>query len=337
MVNGKTEATMPSASSRRARNTRLLVDVVHANVSMTSSKIDVRMKISAGDVARAVLRLAHRGVAHAAPRACPSQRTASELPSAPEVRLSEVRPSKEHLAGAHARGALSRSPLDTAELRVKTRLNMLGFIFDCDGVLVDSEALSCGAWLPVLRRRGIAVEFDDILPFIGKSDQALREHFSRQSGLVLESDAADEWQAQYFASALGRLASFPGLVELLEVLERRHAKLAVASSGPPAKICFNLEQAGLASRFGVVVSRVEVAQGKPAPDLFLLAAERLGLSPTDCAVVEDSVYGIQAARRAGMLALGFASSHSAAVLHEAGAHAVFDDYAALVAWVSRDG
>jgi HAD superfamily hydrolase (TIGR01509 family) len=155
--------------------------------------------------------------------------------------------------------------------------------------------------------------------------------------LVLDIDTADEWQAQYFASAAGKLAAFPGLTGLLDVLECRGKKLAVASSGPPAKIRFNLEQARLASRFAVVVSRVEVAQGKPAPDLFLLAAARLELDPARCAVIEDSVYGIEAARRAGMLALGFASSHSEAVLREAGAHEVFGDYAGLAKWANRDG
>jgi HAD superfamily hydrolase (TIGR01509 family) len=212
-----------------------------------------------------------------------------------------------------------------------TLLWMLGLIFDCDGVLVDSEALSCGAWLPVLARRGIAAELMDILPFIGKSDRAVREHFSRQSGIEVESDATAEWQAEYFSVARGNVATFPGLLALLRIVERRHTRLAVASSGPPAKIRFNLEQAGLTSHFGVVVSALEVAQGKPAPDLFLLAAARLGLAAADCAVVEDSVFGIQAARRAGMMAIGFCSSHPEPALRDAGADHVFHDYAALAA------
>ncbi len=208
---------------------------------------------------------------------------------------------------------------------------MLGLIFDCDGVLVDSEALSCGAWLPVLARRGVAAELGDILPFIGKSDRALREHFTRQSGIELGSDATQEWQAEYMSVASGRLVTFPGLLALLETLERQHVRLAVASSGPPAKIRFNLEQVGLASRFAVVVSAAEVSQGKPAPELFILAAARLELAAADCAVVEDSVFGIQAARRAGMLALGFSSSHPESTLRNAGAHHVFGDYAGLAA------
>jgi len=210
---------------------------------------------------------------------------------------------------------------------------MHAIIFDCDGVLVDSEALSCGAWLPVLGRRGIAVELIEILPFIGKSDQALREHFARQSGLDLGLDATAEWQAEYFASAAGKLATFPGLQALLGYLEGKRIGLAVASSGSPEKIRFNLEQAQLASRFPVVVSRVDVTAGKPAPDLFLLAAERLAVRAADCAVVEDSVYGVAAARRAGMLALGFSSSHSEQMLLDAGAQHVFGDYVALARWL----
>jgi HAD superfamily hydrolase (TIGR01509 family) len=214
---------------------------------------------------------------------------------------------------------------------------MLGLIFDCDGVLVDSEALSCGAWLPVLKRRGIPAVLADILPFIGKSDQALREHFSRKNGVELGSDAAAEWQAEYFSAARGKLERFSGLLGLLGSLERRKIMLAVASSGPPEKIRFNLEQARLATHFEVVVSRADVTQGKPAPDLFILAAARLGLAPADCGVVEDSVYGIQAARRAGMLALGFSSSHPESALRDAGAHQVFGDYATLGSWLEGAG
>jgi HAD superfamily hydrolase (TIGR01509 family) len=203
-------------------------------------------------------------------------------------------------------------------------------IFDCDGVLVDSERLSLASWLPVLARHGIHAEIRDIEPFIGKSDLSVLEHFSRSSVVPLGSEVLLERQAEYFRLARGNLHPFPGLVAVLEALRAKGVAMAVASSGRPEKIRFNLEEAKLTEFFPVVVSSVEVARGKPAPDLFLLAASRLQRRADDCAVVEDSVFGIQAARSAGMLTLGYTSSYPASVLSLAGAHQVFDDFAALL-------
>jgi HAD superfamily hydrolase (TIGR01509 family) len=207
---------------------------------------------------------------------------------------------------------------------------VLGVIFDCDGVLVDSERMSVGSWLPVLARHGIPAELAQIEPFIGKSDRAVLDHFRRLSGVPLGDEVFAERQAEYFRAARGNLRTFPGVVAVLDELRAQSVPMAVASSGRPQKIRFNLEQAGLTEFFDVVVSSVEVERGKPAPDLFLLAASRLGLRPEQCAVVEDSVFGIQAARSAGMLTLGYTSSYPASVLCEAAAHHVFEDYAALL-------
>ena len=204
-------------------------------------------------------------------------------------------------------------------------------IFDCDGVLVDSEKLSCGAWLPVLARRGIHVELAEIERFIGKSDRAVLEHINQAYAAGLDETVIAEREEQYIASARGRLRAFPGLHEALRQLQRRGAPLAVASSGRPTKIRFALDEVAIASFFPVVCSVSEVARGKPAPDLFLLAATRLGLPPESCAVIEDSVFGVQAARAAGMAPIGFTSSTTAAALHEAGAVQVFGDYSELLA------
>jgi HAD superfamily hydrolase (TIGR01509 family) len=214
---------------------------------------------------------------------------------------------------------------------------VLGVIFDCDGVLVDSERLSLASWLPVLVRHGVSADIRQIEPFIGKSDRTVLDHFRRLSGISLGDELLEERQSEYFRAARGNLRAFPGLVAVLEELRARRVPMAVASSGRPQKIRFNLEQAGLTGFFDVVVSSVEVERGKPAPDLFLLAASRLGLGPEQCAVVEDSVFGVQAARSAGMLTLGYTSSYPASVLGEAAAHYVFDDYAALLPLLGLNG
>lgn len=201
---------------------------------------------------------------------------------------------------------------------------MYHLIFDCDGVLVDSEPLSCGAWLPVLARYGVVAELAEIEAMIGKSDQSVLDHFAAQTGIEFPPAILAERQEEYFRQARENLATFPGLPEMLADLA--HVPRAVASSGHPDKIRFSLARVGLDTHFDILCSAVEVAQGKPAPDLFLLAAERLGADPSACAVVEDSVFGIEAARRAGMRAIGFTSSHSARDLRTAGAQHIFSSY-----------
>ncbi|MDA0336602.1 MAG: HAD family phosphatase [bacterium] len=202
-------------------------------------------------------------------------------------------------------------------------------IWDCDGVLVDSEKHSCSAWLPVLHRRGIDVDLDYIETFIGRSDGDLLQALSADTGCVFDDDVLEERALEYFRLAEGATESFPGLPQLLARLRRDRVPMAVASSGRLDKIRFSLRQAGIDNCFDILCSATEVALGKPAPDLFLLAAERLGVAPVDCAVVEDSVPGLQGAAAAGMRPIGFTASHPASMLLDAGAETTFDDYRQL--------
>ena len=204
---------------------------------------------------------------------------------------------------------------------------MKAIIFDCDGVLVDSEKLSCSSWLPVLERHGIQAELAEIETFIGKSDQAVVDYFHNKLGIDLPREIYDERECEYFALAREHLQTFSSLRTVLSALQDRGIPLAVASSGRMEKIHFSLHHVGLESFFTTVCSAIEVERGKPAPDLFLLATDRLGVAPNACAVVEDSVFGIRAACSAGMLPLGFTSSYPAPVLREAGAHTIFTEYA----------
>ena len=201
-------------------------------------------------------------------------------------------------------------------------------IWDCDGVLVDSEKLSCSAWLPVLRRRGIEVDLADIEVFIGRSDQAVLDHY-RQAGYPLADEILLEREQEYYTTARERLTSFAGLREVLDDLCLADVPVAVASSGGMDRIRFSIELVGITRYFSVICSASEVAKGKPAPDLFLLAAERLGVAPTDCTVIEDSIPGVEAAIAAGMTAIGFTSTHPREVLESAGAEVTFDTYSEL--------
>jgi len=203
---------------------------------------------------------------------------------------------------------------------------MEGIIFDCDGVLADSEKVSCASWLPVLKRRGFAATIEDIEPFIGKSDAALIDAFRRRGVRDLDDNAMLEREEEYFTLARGSLKGFPGQLACLEALKRAHIPIAVASSGRHEKIAFTLGQLGLADQFDAICSSTEVANGKPAPDVFLLAARRLAVEPAGCWVIEDSVAGLRGAREAGMTAVGFTSTYDASLLLQAGANWVFAHY-----------
>ena len=126
---------------------------------------------------------------------------------------------------------------------------MLGIIFDCDGVLVDSERMSLASWLPVLARHGIPAEIGQIEPFTGKSDRAVLDHFRRLASAPLGDELLAERLAEYFRAARGNLRAFPGVVAVLERLRASGVPMAVASSGRPQKIRFNLEQARLTEFF----------------------------------------------------------------------------------------
>ena len=209
---------------------------------------------------------------------------------------------------------------------------MYAVIFDVDGVLVDSEGMSCGAWLPVLERRGLEVRLAEIEDFIGRSDRAVLDHFRQlHPAADLGDGLIDEKEQEFFEAARGRLRAFPGLKRVLRGLEAGAVPMAVASSGRHRKIRFSLKTAGLEGFFDAVCSASDVALGKPAPDLFLRAAGLLGAEPGTCTVVEDSVPGIAAAKAAGMKALGFTSFHPAGVLLDAGADAAFSRYDQLPA------
>ncbi len=201
-------------------------------------------------------------------------------------------------------------------------------IWDCDGVLVDSEGLSTAAWQAVLLRRGVRATSADLDRFTGRSDDAVLEHYRRLTGDLLEG-ILEEREAEFERQARGTLRTFPGLPEQLRRLHGQDRRMAVASSGRLPRIRFSLAEVGLDRYFETVCSATEVEHGKPAPDLFLLAARRLAVAPGRCVVIEDSVPGLQAAARAGMRGLGFTSSHPAGVLREAGAAETFDDYGRL--------
>lgn len=199
-----------------------------------------------------------------------------------------------------------------------------GIIFDCDGVLVDSEKLSCGA-LNVIFEKYFQVDIGtDYSPVTGKSVKDgfkyYIETFHIQVPPSLQlSDLYIEKERIYQDSARNSLESFPGVTELLDFLKKPTFSIAVASSGSHEKINFNLTQAKLDSYFSLITSSDEVVHGKPHPDLFLHCAQKIGVDPKHCLVIEDSVSGIKAAKAAKMLAVGVTNTFAEKNLVAAGA------------------
>jgi HAD superfamily hydrolase (TIGR01509 family) len=178
-------------------------------------------------------------------------------------------------------------------------------IFDCDGVLVDSERLVVRVESAMLTELGWPLTEAEVSErFMGRSPEYMWAEVEAYLGDRLPPGWMDRFEPRYKHVLEAELAPVDGLPE---ALERIALPSCVASSSPHDWLRFVLELTGLYERFaGRIFSATEVAHGKPAPDLFLHAARRMGVSPARCVVVEDSRYGVQAARAAGMRVLGFA-------------------------------
>jgi HAD superfamily hydrolase (TIGR01509 family) len=178
-------------------------------------------------------------------------------------------------------------------------------IFDCDGVLVDTERIAVRIDVVVLEKLGWPMSEAEVIErFMGRSDEEMTAEIEKHLGHKLAATWEEPFRHLYREAFAAELTAVPGVVEALDALT---VPTCVASSGTHEKMRFTLGLTGLYERFaGRIFSASEVARGKPAPDLFLHAALRMGVPPARCAVVEDSRYGVEAARAAGMRAFGYA-------------------------------
>jgi HAD superfamily hydrolase (TIGR01509 family) len=179
-------------------------------------------------------------------------------------------------------------------------------IFDCDGVLVDSDRISLRIQAEWITDLGIETSYEDcVRDFLGLGMPATLEILGERLGRPVPSGWADGLDHAVREAFERELRPVPGVVEALDKIE---LPTCVASSGSQEKMRFTLGLTGLWDRFvGRIYSADEVGRGKPAPDLFLRAASSMGAPPERCVVVEDSPFGVIAARAAGMWALGYAA------------------------------
>lgn len=204
-------------------------------------------------------------------------------------------------------------------------------IFDCDGVLVDSEPISLARLTAGLNRIGVPIDVDTVrVRFAGTSMASIMAHITRDYPVTVPDDFVATVKADTLRAFDEGLTAMPGVARAIAGLSLPHC---VASSSDPVRLSHTLGLTGLLPLFGNrVYSSTMVARGKPAPDLFLHAAAAMGIAPGACLVVEDSVPGVQAARAAGMRVVGFvggghwAHDRTGADLTAAGATRVFDDF-----------
>jgi HAD superfamily hydrolase (TIGR01509 family) len=227
---------------------------------------------------------------------------------------------------------MARSMQNNRDLRYLSRVGLVDMqhqpklvIFDCDGVLVDSEPIAneVGAeWITALGWSMDAVEAR--ARFLGLSDTAMYALIEQKIGRSITADEIAQNHKRITARFEAELRAIPGVLAVVEDLVARSIPLAVASSGERAKILTNLAKVGLLNYFGdQISSATEVAKAKPAPDVYLLAARKAGYEPSACLAIEDSPNGVLAAVRAGMTVMGFARETPATDLQAAGAHQVF--------------
>lgn len=173
-------------------------------------------------------------------------------------------------------------------------------IFDMDGLLIDSERLSIRCWTEAATELGFVLPENVWLRMVGLGERDTARMLGEYLDEVQVATLAERCYALYEARMLVDMPLRPGVIELLELLREHAVPRAVATSTRQPRATRKLEAAGLLGYFPQVLSSSDVAQPKPAPDIYLLAAQRLGVTPAQCLVLEDSPTGVRAALAAGM-------------------------------------
>jgi HAD superfamily hydrolase (TIGR01509 family) len=212
-------------------------------------------------------------------------------------------------------------------------------IFDCDGVLIDSEVISTHTLLDALRAHGLDVDIDYVRKtYLGRTISVVKSDYRQRTGRDLAEGFEDEFLTRLFEAYRRELTPMPGVIALIKALE---VPFCMATSSSVERATVSLEVTGLLPVFaGRVFCASMVAKGKPAPDLFLHAAKSFGADPARCLVVEDSEVGLLAGRNAGMAVWRFVGgSHFDAAARAAPADPgirVFESMEAMAAELRKD-
>ncbi|RLD88682.1 MAG: HAD family phosphatase [Bacteroidetes bacterium] len=192
-------------------------------------------------------------------------------------------------------------------------------LFDMDGVLVDSEAHICKAGMAMFAEKGYQVSAEDFLPFTGMGENRYLGGVAEKHRIPfdLEKDKARTYEI-YADLVRGKISPLDGVHDFIHKCLDRGLKMAVASSADPVKVNINLEEIGLEKElFLAIVTGLDIEHKKPAPDIFLKAAQLVGADPGSCLVVEDAISGVAAGKAAGARVLALTTAFSPDKLSEA--------------------
>ena len=192
-----------------------------------------------------------------------------------------------------------------------SRSNTKAVIWDMDGVIVDTSSYHFKAWRDAFQKRGVKFTEEDFRRNFGQRNDTIIRNTLGDGVSQSELETISEEKERDFRKRVGQsIKPLPGAIKLMKVLAEHGFKMALASSAPMENIRLLTEGLGINNWFQSIISGKDVAEGKPSPQGFLLAARRLGAEPEDCIVIEDAVAGVTAAKRAGMHCLAVASTHS---------------------------
>lgn len=183
-------------------------------------------------------------------------------------------------------------------------------IWDLDGVLVDTAEYHFASWRDTLNKRGRRYSREEFRQTFGmRNDEIIRKILGGSVGLEEIQSFAREKEDAFRSLIKGNLKALPGVMFLLKELKEKKYKMALATSAPLENVKAMLKELGIEDYFQTVVADEDVKRGKPDPEVFLKAAEKLGAEPSSCLVLEDSIAGIQAAKSAGMRCIAVATTH----------------------------
>ncbi|HNY14664.1 MAG TPA: HAD-IA family hydrolase [Bacteroidales bacterium] len=194
-----------------------------------------------------------------------------------------------------------------------------GVLFDMDGVLADSEKFICQAAILMFRELGLTVHPEDFKPFTGTGENRYIGGVAEKYNLIIDIGKVKARTYEIYTEIIsGNLKPLPGAVSFVKSCISRGFKIAVATSADEIKMNANLKEIGIpSSLFNATVNGLEVQNKKPSPDIYIAAAEKIGLNPDECLVIEDAVSGIKAAKAAGCKCLALTTSFDASQLEEA--------------------
>ena len=210
-------------------------------------------------------------------------------------------------------------------------------IFDCDGVLVDSEAIGNRFISEALTLAGIPISAEGALSkFLGGKLTQIKEDAEKQLGFSLPANWVDEIYKKQFSEFRKNLKSISGIEDVLDVLERINIPVCVGSNGPLNKMEVSLGVTKLKDRFlGRIFSADQVENPKPAPDLYLYCADQMGVLPHHCLVIEDSPRGASAGVAAGMSVFGYTGGGDNSALKKVGCTKTFDTMQEIAAFLDN--